>query len=129
MYRGRRVNAVSVISTNGVLATEFTTSSATGKIFFDYLRGTLLPLMHAFHGHSPQSILVLDNCSIHHVEEVKAVAQQTAILLIVLPAYSPDLNPIEEAFSFVKQYLKEHDELLQATTNKTCIRCYYSSPL
>ena len=28
-------------------------------------------------------------------------------------AYSPDLNPIEEAFSYVKQYLKKHDELLQ----------------
>ena len=117
LCRGRRINAVSAISTNGVLATEFTTSTASGEFFFDFLRGTLLPLMHAFDGQSAQSILVLDNCAIHHIDEVKAVTQQFGILLLFLPAYSPDLNPIEEAFSFVKQHLKEHDELLQATTD------------
>ena len=119
LCRGRRVNAVSAISTNGVLATEIITSNATGDFFFDYLRGTLLPQMRAFDGHSARSILVLDNCAIHHISEVKAVAQQAGILLLFLPAYSPDLNPIEEAFSFVKQYLKEHDELLQATSHPT----------
>ena len=117
LCRGRRINAVSAISTNGVLATEFTTSTASGEFFFDFLRGTLLPLMHAFDGQSAQSILVLDNSAIHHIDEVKAVTQQFGILLLFLPAYSPDLNPIEEAFSFVKQHLKEHDELLQATTD------------
>ena len=113
LCRGRTVHAallfqtVSAISTSGVLATEFTTCN-------DFLSGTLLA---RFDEQSPQSILVLDNCAIHHIDEVKVIAQQTGILLLFLSAYSPDLNPIEEAFSFVKQYLKEHDELLQATTN------------
>ena len=37
--------------------------------------------------------------------------------VIYLPPYSPDLNPIEEAFSYIKYYLKEHDEVLQLVRN------------
>ena len=33
--------------------------------------------------------------------------------MLFLPPYSPDYNPIEEAFSYVKGYLKEHDDVLQ----------------
>ena len=53
----------------------------------------------------------MDNCSIHHV---KVSAQHLGIVIMYLPPYSPDLNPLEEAFSYVKQYLRKHDELLQA---------------
>ena len=74
----------------------------------------MLPQMKPFDGQNPQSILVLDNFSVHHTQEVKDIVQQAGILLMFLPVYSPDLNPIEEAFSFVKQYLRQHDELLQA---------------
>ena len=89
-----------------------TLSTINGEFFFDYLRGTLLPQMKPFDGQNPESIL--DNCSSHHTQEVKDIVQQARILLMFLPVYSPDLNPIEEAFSFVKQYLRQHDELLQA---------------
>ena len=34
--------------------------------------------------------------------------------MIYLPTYSPDLNPIEETFSYVKYYLKDHNEVLQS---------------
>ena len=36
-----------------------------------------------------------------------------------LPPYSPDLNPVEELFSAIKYYLKEHDDILQAMPNPT----------
>ena len=38
-----------------------------------------------------------------------------------LPPYSPDLNPIEETFSYIKFYLKDHDQELQSVTDPTCI--------
>ena len=43
------------------------------------------------------------------------------ILLIYLPPYSPDLNPIEEAFGYVKGYLKQHDDMLAAFPNPTSL--------
>ena len=39
---------------------------------------------------------------------------QAGILLLLLPFYNPDLNPIEEAFNYVKSYLKKHNILLQS---------------
>ncbi len=59
----------------------------------------------------------MDNCSIHHVQEVKEVLQSVGVLVIFLPPYSPDYNPAEELFSYVKYYLKEHDEILQAISS------------
>ena len=71
-------------------------------------------MMSTFDGKSSHSVLVLDNCSVHHVFEVTELLAKAGIVVLFLPPYSPDLNPAEEAFSFVKQYLRMHDELLQA---------------
>ena len=56
----------------------------------------------------------MDNCSIHHVDIIKAALRDAGIVVIFLPPYSPDLNPIEELFSSVKYYLKDHDEMMQS---------------
>ena len=63
------------------------------------------------------SILILDNCSIHHVEETLSLLQNSGIFVIFLPPYSPDLNPIELTFSYIKQYLQEHQMVIQALKN------------
>lgn len=55
----------------------------------------------------------MDNLSVHHVHEVTECFREAGIVLLFLPAYNPDLNPIEKAFSFVKSYLKKHDSLMQ----------------
>ena len=62
-------------------------------------------------------MVVTDNCSVHHVEETKKLLNNTWIVLIYLPPYSPDYNPIEMAFSYVKQYLKQHDNVAAAISD------------
>ena len=44
-------------------------------------------------------------------EWAKVVHDATGARLIYLPAYSPDLNPIKEAFSFIKAWLRRHEFL------------------
>ena len=92
---------------------ELTYNSVDSDKFFDFIRGTLIPNMQPFDGSNSKSIVIMDNCSIHHVEPVKELLQDAGILLIFLPPYSPDYNPIEETFSSIKYYLKDHDEILQ----------------
>lgn len=58
------------------------------------------------------NIVVMDNASIHHSQTILHLVSSVGALLLYLPAYSPDLNPIEEAFSSVKAYLKAHEEIL-----------------
>ena len=111
--RGVRVNAIAALSQEGTIALELVSGSVNGVKFFDFVRSTLIPAMMPFDGINPRSILVMDNCSIHHVCEVRAVLLQAGIVTLFLPPYSPDMNPAEEAFSYVKGYLKKHDQLLQ----------------
>jgi len=72
--------------------------------------------MHPFPGE--MSILIMDNCSIHHVQEVKGLLETAGILLIYF-FYSPDYYPAEELFSYIKYYLKDHDDLIQSTSTST----------
>ena len=48
----------------------------------------------------------MDNCSVHHIQEVTDLVQQTGALIYWLPPYSPDMNPIEAAFSKAKAMMK-----------------------
>ena len=69
-----------------------------------------------YNGVNPHSdsVVVLDNCSIHHVEEITTIIEDVGALIHFLPPYSPDLNPIEETFSKVKTEMKN---LQQSMTN------------
>ena len=109
--RGERINAIACLSIESIVALELVKGSVNGVMFYDFLRGNLIPNMQPFP--NPQSILIMDNCSIHHTEEVTRLLQSVGIVTIYLPPYSPDLMPLEESFSYVKNYLKRHDELLQ----------------
>ena len=121
LARGRRISAIAAICTQGLVEVELTTGSVDGNTFLDFVRGSLIPNMQPFDGNSSKSIAVLDNCTVHHVNEVKKLFEDAGILLLFLPPYSPDFNPIELAFSSVKYYLKDHDELLQSTDDPTVI--------
>lgn len=50
---------------------------------------------------------------ITYIQDVVDLLRDAGILVLFLPPYSPDLNPMEEFFSYVKYYLKDHDDVLQ----------------
>ena len=144
LHRGKRVSAIAALSVEGVVALSLTSETVNGDTFFDFVRGELIPHMLPFDGTNPTSIAVLDNCSIHHVEAVIELFKDASILVLWLPPYSPDFNPLENAFSKVKYYLKEHDEIMQVVndpipiiqaafdsiSSKDCVgwarNCYYN---
>ncbi len=115
LSRGHRISAIAAMDCTGIVELELINGSVDSDIFFDFIRGSLLPQLQPFDGTSPHSVVILDNCSIHHVESIHELFEASGVLLLFLPPYSPDLMPIEEAFSYVKSYLKGHDDCLQAT--------------
>ena len=84
--------------------------TCNGDTFYDFIQIHLIPHLMPFNGYNPHSVVVLDNCAIHHVDEVKTMLHDVGVLVHYLPPYSPDLNPIEEAFSKVKYELKAYSE-------------------
>jgi transposase len=59
---------------------------------------------------------VLDNAKIHHCEGIEELVDRFGVKLEYLPPYSPNLNPIEEAFSQIKHFLRRHQDYYVATT-------------
>lgn len=55
----------------------------------------------------PGQVVVMDNLSAHKGEEVRELIEARSCELLFLPPYSPDLNPIEEAFSKIKGLLRK----------------------
>ena len=54
----------------------------------------------------PGQVVILDNLAAHKVEGVKALIEKAGARLLYLPPYSPDFNPIEQAWSKIKQLLR-----------------------
>jgi transposase len=52
-------------------------------------------------------VMVMDNLSAHKGERIKRMIEQRGCQLLYLPSYSPDLNPIEEAFSKIKRIVRK----------------------
>ena len=93
--RGQRVSAIAAISSDGMVATEFKKGSVNSDDFCDFVRGSLIPNMHSYDGAAPKSVAIMDNCSIHHVSAALELFASAGIMVISLPPYSPDFNPIE----------------------------------
>ena len=75
--------------------------SADGESFSLYLSEVLCPALR------PGQVVVMDNLSVHKSRSVREAIEARGCQLWFLPAYSPDLNPIEEAFSKTKHLLRK----------------------
>lgn len=117
LARGSRISSIAAICSEGLLAAEYYTGTVNADVFYDYVAGALIPQMNKFDGSSDKSIVIMDNCTIHHVDKVLKLFQSVGILVIFLPPYSPDFNPIEETFSYVKYYMKANDHLIQSLSD------------
>jgi transposase len=82
------------------------------EIFRAYVREVLCPTLR------PGDIVILDNLSPHKQDLTLQLIEQAGASVSFLPAYSPDLNPIEKMWSKVKQFLRSAEartrEALQA---------------
>jgi len=77
-------------------------TGATDTAAFEaYVEKVLAPSL------EPGAVVVMDNLSAHKSERVRTVIEARGCELLYLPAYSPDLSPIEEAFSKMKHLLRK----------------------
>ncbi len=75
--------------------------NATKAVFEAYVERVLAPSL------SPGQVVVMDNLSAHKGERVRELVEERGCEVLFLPPYSPDMNPIEEAFSKVKGLLRK----------------------
>jgi transposase len=98
---GKNVTLISSISVDGMGASMSIEDSSDTDSFGLYVREILVPSLKS------GQIVLMDNLSVHTSKWVRELIEERDCLLWLLPAYSPDMNPIEEAFSKVKELLRK----------------------
>lgn len=100
--------------TSGELIAPWVIEGAMNRSAFEaYIETQLAPLL------SPGTVVILDNLSTHKSPRAAEALKQRQSWFLFLPPYSPDLNPIEQAFSKLKAHLRRigartYDELIAA---------------
>jgi DDE superfamily endonuclease len=68
------------------------------EVFTFWLYDHLIPLLGDYSRQENRSIVVLNNATIHHSDEIVELIESTGAIILYLAPYSPDLNPIELMF-------------------------------
>lgn len=97
---GSNVTLLSGLRLEGMTAAMVVEGSVTTAVFESYVTQVLCPTL------QPGDIVILDNLRPHHAQTVQAAIHARGGNLLYLPAYSPDLSPIEYAFAKIKQALR-----------------------
>lgn len=102
-FRGAKYSILPAITLDGIIHLEVLENAVTGADFRRFVED-LLPRMNEWP--LPNSVLVIDNASIHKVAGIREMVEGRGARLLYLPSYSPDFNPIELAFSSIKAWLR-----------------------
>ena len=95
---------VAALGADGLGAPMVLDGAINGDAFVAYVEQVLVPTLRA------GDIVVMDNLSSHKRAEVRAAIVGAGCTLLYLPPYSPDLNPIEQAFAKLKALLRKAKE-------------------
>jgi transposase len=100
--RWERLTVIGALALDGVVAS-MSVAAATGTaVFLAFVEQVLAPALRD----RPDAIVVMDNLPAHKAEAVRVALDRAGLGRRYLPPYSPDLNPIEQAWSKLKARLR-----------------------
>ena len=96
----RTLTLLAALGLRGVRAARTVEAPTDGDVFLAYVEQVLAPRL------QPGEVVVLDNLPAHKVAGVRALIEARGAQLLYWPPYSPDFNPIEQAWSKIKELLR-----------------------
>jgi transposase len=96
---GKNITLLASLSLRGMGPCLAVEGSTTSEVFEAYLEHVLAPTL------QPGQVVVMDNLTAHKGSRVRELIEGRGCELLYLPPYSPDFNPIEEAFAKLKALL------------------------
>ena len=111
--RGKNTTLIASMSLHGMGEAMCIRGATDAKAFEIYVEHFLAPTL------SKEQVVVLDGLGAHRPQRIRELIEERGAELVFLPSYSPDLNPIEQAFSKIKNILRKlaartHEALLEA---------------
>ena len=98
------ISTVAALTTRGIVTSASFDGATDAEIFTTFVREALVPALR------PGQVVVMDNLSPHKTPVVAELIESAECRLLLLPPYSPDFNPIEQAISKVKTLLRSEAE-------------------
>jgi transposase len=100
--RGKNTTLIAAITLEGAMGESMTVEGATDSEAFEaYVEHFLAPTL------KKGQVVVLDGLGAHRTQKVRELVEGRGADLVFLPSYSPDMNPIEEAFSKIKTLVRK----------------------
>ncbi len=99
--RGKNTTLLSSMTTGGMGPSLAVEGATTARVFETYVEKALVPRLRA------GQIVVMDNLGAHRPRRIRELIEKRGCELLYLPAYSPDYNPIEEAFAKIKNLVRK----------------------
>lgn len=96
----KTITVTAALRTSGLTATAIFEGATNGRRFLDYVTDTLVPTLR------PGDTVILDNLQAHKVAGVREAIAAAGARVVYLPPYSPEFNPIEQAFAKLKTLLR-----------------------
>jgi transposase len=98
--RGRweRLTVLGALALDGVVAGMSIAAATSTRVFLAFVEQVLIPALRD----RPDAVVVMDNLAAHKAERVRTALEAAGIACRHLPSRSPDLNPIEQAWSKLK---------------------------
>lgn len=100
-YRGERVNMIGALGIEGVRTMMTIEGGVGGDVFSAFVEQLLVKTL------KPGDIVVMDNLSSHDVDGIQQKIEGVGAKVQFLPRYSPDMNPIEQCWSKLKQFIRK----------------------
>jgi transposase len=99
--RGKNTTLLSSISVEGMGPSLAVEGATNREVFETYVEQVLAPTLRR------GQVVVMDNLTAHKGERVRELIERQGCELLYLPPYSPDFNPIEEAFAKIKSFMRK----------------------
>jgi transposase len=100
--RGKNTTLIASITLEGGMGASMTIEGATDALAFEaYVEHFLAPTL------TEGQVVVLDGLGAHRSDRVRDLIEERDADVLFLPSYSPDLNPIEQAFSKIKNIVRK----------------------
>ena len=85
LSRGRRINVIAGMTSEGIEALKVVKTTIDGTIFANFIQQSFVPILKPFNGVNKNSVVIMDNCSVHHVSGITNLITQTGALVHYLP--------------------------------------------
>lgn len=116
----QRTNIIAGYVNGDTIAPLVFNGSCDTKLVVQWVRECLIKEL------KPGQIVIMDNAAFHKSDKIKEAIDSVGCRLLYLPAYSPDLNPIEKFWANMKRWIRSNIDLF--TNLLEALICFFNAP-